>query len=182
MPALHASAAARATADVHVKASDHGPHDREIFLILRRDACALQRPATIGTRVRQRSGVPFIDAARPRSTGAAARCRTRPPSGTAATSLRAILRKRRGLAKAGAACRIELLFETVVRTLQPIAFALGLTALLFRARQLVAQSRDLVPLPLDQIVTIVTGGTLVRHAGFMPCPRNLYKYDFLDLP
>jgi hypothetical protein len=95
-----------------------------------------------------------------------------------------ILRKWRSLPEARAARCVKLLFEALVLALQPIAFALGVAAVLFRTRQLVAQARDLMPLTLDQFVAILARGlrALVRHAGVMPYPRNLYKYDFLDLP
>jgi hypothetical protein len=91
-----------------------------------------------------------------------------------------ILRERGRLAEASAPCGIELLLEPFVLALQPIAFALDLASSLFRTRHVVTQPRDLFALTFDQIVAIVVGRALGRHARVMPYPRNLYKYKLLD--
>jgi hypothetical protein len=77
-------------------------------------------------------------------------------------SLRSIFAKRRGLAKARAARRVELLLEPFVLPLHSIAFALGFTtfplgvlAFALSARELLAQARDLAALLLDDGVAIV---------------------------
>jgi hypothetical protein len=86
----------------------------------------------------------------------------------------------RRLAKPSATGGIELLFETLVLALQPIPFALDLSAPLVRACQFVAQPRHLTLLPLDQILRIIAGRALVGHACVMRYPRTLYKYNSLD--
>jgi len=90
-------------------------------------------------------------------------------------ALRLIFRKRRGLPKAGAPGCVELLLEALVLSLQAIAFALG-------ARQLLAQARDFVVLPLDQIVAIVARRTarFICHTVVMADSRRKYKYGILD--
>jgi hypothetical protein len=72
------------------------------------------------------------------------------------------------------------LLEAFVLPFQPIAFALDLTAPLFRARQVLAQLRDVTLLAFDQIVGIIARRAPVRHTSVMPYPRNLYKSNFLD--
>ena len=85
------------------------------------------------------------------------------------------------MAEARAPGGIELFLEAFVLAFQPIAFALEVTPSLFRASQVVTQPRDLSLLTFNQIVAIITGRALVRHACVMSYPRNLYKYKLLDL-
>ena len=98
-----------------------------------------------------------------------------------AATVASIFREGRRLAKAGAPRGIELLLEVVVLPLQPIAFAFDVAPPVFRPRHVIAQSRDLLLLTLNQIVAIIAGWALVRHACVMSYPRDLYKYKLLDL-
>ena len=182
MPALHAAATLLTLANVHMERADDRADRRQVFLVLRGSARELEGAATVRTRQGQCGGVGLIDRGWLRSSGMAPICRASPPPRVAATTLRTVLRKRRGLAKARPAGRIQLLFEVFVLTLQLIAVALGFATLLFRARQFFAQARDLMLLVLDQIVAIITRRLRApsKHICVMPYPRNLYKYDFLD--
>lgn len=93
-------------------------------------------------------------------------------------------REGRRLMEPGAPCRIELLFQMIPFPLQPIARALqsgplafGEAAGVLAARQLLAQSRNL----LTQIAArrLVRQGSL-GHATVMPDSRVAYQYDILD--
>ena len=64
VPALDAAATGDTTADVHVEAPDDRPHHRQLFLILRRDAGALDRAATVWAGGGKRGRVGLIDAPR----------------------------------------------------------------------------------------------------------------------
>ena len=55
MPALHAATTVCALPDGHVKAPDEWPDDGEVFLILRRHAQPVQRPATPRTCLGERA-------------------------------------------------------------------------------------------------------------------------------
>lgn len=147
-------------------------------MILRGDARALDRAATARTCGRERRGVGLIDLRRNRSASPApipsAGAPTRPPT----TALRTILGEGGRLPGTGTPRRLELLFETRILPLQLIAFAFA-----FRARQLVAQARDVLLLAFDQIVAFVAGRTwaFVGHATFMADSLKKYKYGILDL-
>lgn len=181
MPALHAPATLAATTHLHIELSDDRSHDREIFLILGGDAGELDGAATVRARRWQRGGVGLIDAGRPWSSPATAIRGTGAPARTSAATLGPVFREGGRLTEAGAPGRIELLLETFVLALQPIAFTLDVAPSSFRARHVVAQPRDLTLLTLNQIVAIIAGRALARHACVMSYPRNLYKYKLLDL-
>lgn len=176
MPALRAAATRDAATHRHVEASDDRPDHGEIFLILRRDARALDRAATARTRGRKRRGIGFIDPRGNRSSSPApipaARAPTRPPP----PALRAIFGERGRLTEAGAPRRLKVLLEALVLTFQLIAFA-------SYACHLVTQARDVLLLALDQIVAFVAGRTcaFVGHATFMADSLKKYKYGILDL-
>jgi hypothetical protein len=176
MPALHAAATRDAAAHLHVESSDDRSGHRQIFLILRRDAREVDRAVTARTRCGERRVVGLIDPRRNRSSSPAsipdAGAPTRPPT----MALRVIFCERGSLTEAGTPRRLELLLEALVLTLQLIAFAP-------RARQLVAQARDFLLLPLDQIVAFVAGRAraLICHTIVMADSRKKYKYGILDL-
>jgi len=180
MPPLHPSPTVAATAHLDIEVPDHRANDREILLILGGDAGALDGAAAVRARGGQRGRVALIDASRRGPSPAAAIRGPGAPAWTSAATLGPVLRKRRRLAEASAPGGIELVLETFVLALQSIAFALDLASPLFRARHVLAQPRDLLAFTFDQLVAIITGRALIRHACVMPYPQNLYKYKLLD--
>ena len=112
MPALDAAATGDAPADVHVEAPDDRPPDGQIFLILRGDAGALDRAATVRAGGGKRGLVSLIDPPWNGSSGPT-------PVGGARRAVPAVCRSPgaesfangAGLTEAGAPCRIELLFQ-----------------------------------------------------------------------
>jgi hypothetical protein len=158
------------------KLPDDRPNGRQIFFILGGDPRGRNRLATARARGGERRVVGLIDARRHRPASPATIGRTtaspRPPT----RALRAIFRERRCLAEPRAPGRIQLLLDAFVSSFPAITVAL-------RTGQFLTQLRDLVLLSLDQIVTIRIGPlrAFVGHARVMPDPRQMYKYDFLDL-
>jgi hypothetical protein len=162
MAALHPPTTLRTTAHLHIEPPDDGTHDRTVFMVLRGHAGTGNAPATGGTVGRKRCAVALVHAARHRTPAPPPLGRPRASARAAAVSLRSIFAKRRGLAKAGAARRVELPLEPLVLPLHSIAFALGFTtfplgvlAFALRARELLAQASDLAALLLDDDVAIV---------------------------
>ena len=131
--------------------------------------------ATRGTRGGQRGVVGLINTERhgplpvPPVRGA------RSPAWRTPGALSLGLGERRGLPEARPARRVELILEPLVAALQSIALVL-------RARQRVAQPRNLFLLSLDQRVALVGRRRRVHigHASVMPEARNVYKYKILD--
>ena len=104
----------------------------------------------------------FIDLSGHRPRAVATVGRTRAPAGWTAAPLSMGLGERRGLAEARPPCRIELILETLVAALQPIALPLGL-------RERVVQPRNLFLLTLDQRVAIIRRRRgLIGHTLLMP--------------
>ncbi len=178
MPALHPSAAARAGADVDVELPYHRSDDRQILLILGGHAEVIERTATAGAGVGQRRRVGGIDVTGPRAARPPPVRGARAPSGASALALRTRLRKRRGLAEPGPTGSVQLLLDPVVPPLPPIAIPLDLASLALGSREVVTQPRDLLLLPLDQVIALVA--PLRWHASVMTQSRTLYKYDFMD--
>ena len=175
MAALNAAATRRTRAHMDAKLADDGTDDWQIFLILRDDVRVVHLAATRGTRCGQGGIVSRIDMGRhgPRPV-APVRCAWTPARRTAGT-LAMGFGERRGLPEASPAGRIELILESLVASLQPIALALG-------AGQRVAQPRNLLLLSLDQRVAIIRRRRRVHitHTLVMPEGGNLYKYKILD--
>ena len=136
MTALDAPPALRAVADLNVEAPHNGPHHREVFLILRRDALYCDRAATIRTPGRQRCFMDFIDLRRPPAACLPPVLRTGAPSRTLATTLPPLFGEGRRLAETRAPRRVKLLLEPSRAALPAIPVALG-------ARQILAQLRVL---------------------------------------
>ena len=180
MPALHPSPTLAAPTHLHLELSDDGSHDREILLILGGHASELDGAAAVRAARGQYGGVGLIDAGRPWASPAAAIRGPGAPARPSAAPLGPVFREGRCLTEAGAPGRLEVLLQTFVLMFQPIAFALDDAPLLFRARHVVPQPRDLRLLTLNQIVAIVAGRARLRHAHVMSYPRYLYKYKFLD--
>lgn len=175
VPALHAPTAGRTRPDVHAELADDGSHHRQVFLILRDHVRAVHVATTRGARAGQGGGVSLIDPPGPRSCAVAPIRRPRASARRPAGALLVGLGKGRGLPKARAACRIELILELLVPALQPIALTLG-------ARQRVAQPRNLLLLSLDQRIAIVRRRrAFLGHTCVMPEARNWYKYKILDV-
>jgi hypothetical protein len=170
MPALHPSPTLAATAHLDIEVPDQRANDRKILLILGADAGPLDGAAAIRAHRGQRGRVALIDAWRVRPPTAAPIRGSGPPARPSAVTLGPVLRKRRRLAKASPPGGIQLLLEAVVLALQSIAFALDLASPLLRARHVLAQPRDLLALPFDQIVAIIAWRAFVRHARVMPYP------------
>ncbi len=183
MPTLHAAATPMTAPYVHLEAPDDRPDDGQIFLVLRGDAHKLDRAPTAGAREGEWRLVGLIDRRRHGARRTAPIGGARSPSRPPTPPLRAIFRERRRLTEARPPGRVELLLETLILALQPIAFPFRLSALTLDSRQLVAQVRDLVLLTLDQIVALIASGRrgLIGHARVMPYLRKRYKYDFMDL-
>ena len=175
MPALHAPAARHARADVHAELADDGTDHRQIFLIPGDNMRALPVAATRGTRAGPRGVVDLIDSPGHRARAVATVAGPRAPARRTAAALSMGFGERCGLTDARSARRIELILESLVAALQPIALTLG-------ARQRIAQSRNRLPLSPDQRVALVgrRRRRCIGHPPVMPEDRNLYKYEILD--
>ena len=176
VPTLHAVPAGDTAPDLDVEPPHDGLDDRQVFLVLGRDASDLNRPTTARARRGKRRGIGLIHPRWNRSPPPASIGGACPPTRAPAVTLRAILRKRGGLSKARPPRRVELVLEPLASSLPPIAIAV-------RAGQLVTQARDLLLVALDQLVAFVArrSRALVGHACVMSYPRTLYKSNFLDL-
>ena len=189
MPALHAAATVCALPDGHVKAPDNGLDDGEVFLILRRHAQLVQRPATPRTRRGERGGVGRID---PCGNGTT-RPAPIPPAGASprppATALRAIFGERRGLPTPGPPRGRELPRQVLVLPVQSIAFARQPIPFsrepiprALAPRQLLSQTRDRFVVVSDPLDTIGVCGTcaLIGHARVMADSTQKYKYKIVS--
>ena len=176
MPPLHAAATVRALPDGHVKAPDDGLDEREVFLILRRHAELVQRPATPRTRLGERGGVGRIDPCGNGPTRPTSIPATGPPPRPPAVALGPILGERCGLPETGPPRGGQLLREAFTPTLPPVAIARD-------TRHLLAQAREVPLLSLDQIVAIVPGRAraLIGHATFMADSPKKYKRKIVSL-
>ena len=176
VPTLHAVPAGDTAPDLDVEPPHDGLDDRQVFLVLGRDASDLNRPTTARARRGKRRGIGLIHPRWNRSPPSASIGGACPPTRAPAVTLRAILRKRGGLSKARPPRRVELVLEPLASSLPPIAIAV-------RAGQLVTQARDLLLVALDQLVAFVARRSRARvgHACVMSYPRTLYKSNFLDL-
>ena len=176
VPTLHAVPAGDTAPDLDVEPPHDGLDDRQVFLVLGRDASDLNRPTTARARRGKRRGIGLIHPRWNRSPPPASIGGACPPTRAPAVTLRAILRKRGGLSKARPPRRVELVLEPLASSLPPIAIAV-------RAGQLVTQARDLLLVALDQLIAFVArrSRALVGHACVMSYPRTLYKSNFLDL-
>ncbi len=176
MPTLHAAPTLRALPDGDVKAPDDWLDDREVFLILRRHAQLVQRPATPRTRLGERGIVGRIDPCGNRATRPAPIPPTGPSPRLPAAALGSILRERRGLPETGPPRGGQLLREAFTPTLPPVTIARD-------ARHLLAQAREVPLLSLDQIVAVVAGRAraLIGHAIFMADSPKKYKYKIVGL-
>ena len=176
MPALDAAATGDATADVHVEAPDDRPHDGQIFLILRGDAGALDRAATVRAGGGKRGLVSLIAPPWNGSSGPTPVGGAGAPSRPSAAALGPIFCERGGLTEAGAPCRIELLFQARILTLQVVALAT-------RPRQRLAQAREFFLLAPDQVVAVLAGRAraLHCHTRFMADSWQKYKYKIVSL-
>lgn len=183
MAALDTLTTPRAAPDLHVEPTHDGPHEEDIFWILRRDAGYVGSTATAQVRRGDRSRVGLIDARRNRPSGSASIGGAGSSPWLSAMALWTILRERCGLAEARPSRGVRLLLEALVLALQSITVALGLAPLLFDVRHFLTQVGDVVLLAPDQIVTFVLARSraLVGHARVMPYRRKRSKYDFLDL-
>ena len=170
MSALHAPPTPDTPADVNGKLPDDRPNERQIFLILGGDPGGHHRLATTRARGGERRVVGLIHARRHRPASPATIGRTTAPPRPPTCALRAIFRKRGGLAEPRAPRRIQLLLDAFVSSFPAITVSL-------RTGQFLTQPRDLVLLSLDQIVTIVIGPlrAFVGHARVMPEGRTLYR-------
>jgi hypothetical protein len=178
MSALDPSAAVTARAHVDIELTYQRSDDGQVLLILRRCADGVDRSATGGARVRQGRGVSLVDVAGTWAVPALPIGRAGPAPWSSTMPLRMGLRKRRGLAEASPACGVQLFLDLLVAPLPPIAVTRYLASLAFKSRQVFTQPRDLLVLPIDQVVALVA--RLAGHASVMTYPRKLYKYGFLD--
>ena len=178
MPALDATATRDTAADRHVEAPDDRPDHREVFLILRRDACPLHRASTAGTRLRQRCLVGHVDVGGNRASGAAPIPATGVSPPWPPATLRPIFGERGRLPEPGAPRGIQLALQALVVPLQTIA-------LTRQARHVVAQVRQCFCLLLDQLVARVLRvlrrtRPLIGHTRFMADSREKYKHIFVS--
>ena len=175
MPPLHASVAVATGAHVDAKVAHDRPLHREVFVKLRRDACLADRTRTVRTPGRQWHVVGLIDARRPPTIGA-------PPIRGAWFAPRAsrrvrehAARERSRLAIHRAARRLEVIFQFLVFTPQPLTLG-------FRSPKIFTEPLDLARLVLDDLLRVT--GTIIRsairHAEVMPEPRLKYKYGILN--
>ena len=176
MPALDAAATGDTTADVHVEAPDGRPHHGQIFLILRGDAGALDRAATVRTRLGERRVVGHIHAGGNRAARSAAIPNTGAPPRPPTPALRAVFGERRRLSEARAPRRVELPLQALILPLQSVAVAA-------RPSQLLAQARDFFLLAVEQIVAILAGPPRAFgcHTRFMADSRKKYKCKIVSL-
>ena len=189
VPALDASATGDTTADVHVETPNDRAHRGQIFLILRGDAGALDRAATVRTGRGQRRVVGHIHARGNRASRPAAIPDAGTPPRPPTPALWPVLGERRGLPEARAPRHVELLLQTRILLLQSVALAFHGSALTLRTHQLLAQTRDVfllapdqfvaVLLAPDQFVAVLAGPArrLVSHTRFMADSREKYKYE-----
>jgi len=172
MATLDAATTRAALSHVHPKVTDDDLGDRQLFLILARDARFHDGAIAFGTPRRQTRLIGFIDARR----NPAVRFRAVGAARLSPGSLRMAgerFRERRRLSKPGTPCRIELLLQPFVLLAQPVALTLG-------PLQFALQPLDLAPRLLelrDRLVLRPRGWRVVAHAPVMPEPRDLYKTD-----
>jgi hypothetical protein len=189
MPALHAPVTAGAVAYGDAKLAHDGPHDRQIFVMLRGLAGQHECAATRRTRPRQRRLVAFVDVCRRWPMRLPSIRATRLAAGSFRLRARGPMRKGRGLAMPRAARLVQIVFEPVDLPAQlitippvPIPIAVGPLVLAPQAVDLPPLSRDLALLPLKFGDQLLAGGRLPSraHAPVMARLAKRYKYDFLD--
>ena len=149
----------------------------QIFLILRGDAGALDRAATVRTGRGQRRVVGHIHARGNRASRPAAIPDAGTPPRPPTPALWPVLGERRGLPEARAPRHVELLLQTRILLLQSVALAFHGSALTLRTHQLLAQTRDVFLLAPDQFVAVLAGPArrLISHTRFMADSREKYK-------
>ena len=177
MAALHAAVTAHAVPDVHIETPHDRLHDRQLFVVLHRDACAPEPPAAHRTHGRQRHGVPFVNGGWHRPM----RVTTVTPPGASATGSRGgcwgALRERGGLSLRRAAREIEFLLQSFILAAQPFVLALDAFALLAFSIPLTFRAlRTFAPLPVGS--RLIVGA--LEHATLMADSWKLYKYEILD--
>jgi len=170
MPALHAALTRPTVSDRDAEAPHDRPLHRQLFLILRRDpVCAHRAPAS-GALRRQRCVVRLIDVARYTPVAVPPVRRTRPATGDPGLGDSGPPRERRGLPIHRASRRLEILFQFLVFTPQPLPLGL-------RPPQILAQALDLPTLLVDDYLRVRRrgAGVALRHAPVMPDSRAPYK-------
>jgi hypothetical protein len=174
--ALHAPAAGRALADGHLKRSDDGPLDRQLFLVLRRHAHQAHGPLAVRARRRQRRRIGGVDVPRRLTMPAAAIGRAGPTARPPRAADPRPPRERRRLPIHGTPRRFELVFQLGVFAPEPLP-------LRFRAAQVLAQPLVVPAQFVNDLLRIPRRRRLLgrRHAEVMPNPRSPYKYEILNL-
>ncbi len=182
VPALHSPPARGTPPDVHVELTDDHPGDRQLLLILVRDAGLHDRARTRRALRRQRGLMRLIDRAGDPPTGLGAIPRAGLPPGTFRMLLEG-LRKGRGLSKSCASRLVELPFQMVDLLLQALALPLQagpvLLPLLSFSPQGVALALGafgpFLPSPFARRVRTLGRLRRFRHAPVMPESPRRYK-------
>jgi len=173
MPALDTTSAPATPSDADVKGPDDDPWDRQLFLVLHRHPGLDDAITAPGTAPRQRRRTRLIDARGHAPTGLAtigiARLASR-----AFRMLRQRFRKRRRLASARPAGRVELSLQMVDLLSQSLVLSAQDVSLALRAFGALANRVDLFARDCR------IGRPLIRHVDVMPDPPKKYKYGILD--
>src|SRR5229473_5598171 len=172
MATLDAATTRAALSHVHPKVTDDDLGDRQLFLILAREARFHDGALTRGTPRWQTRIICFIDACR----NPAVRFRAVGAARLSPGSLRMPgerFRERRRLPKPGTPCRIELLLQLLVLLAQPVALTLGPLKLAMQTLDLATRLFELS----DRLVLRPRRWRVVAHAPVMPEPRDMYKTD-----